>query len=67
MTQKQEGGDDVITYVPVSVSLDQYTSESVDLSVSVSSYRSADPGLVRVDDIPRRAFVGRSKCLDEKT
>lgn len=48
-----KGGDDVIPYVPVSVSLDKSTSESVDPSVSVSSSRSADPGLVWVYDIPR--------------
>lgn len=53
--KRQEGGDDVIPYVPVSVSLDKSTSESVDPSVSVSSSRSADPGLVRVSDIPRSA------------
>lgn len=36
----------MIPYVPVSVSLDKSTYESVDPSVSVSSSRSADPGLV---------------------
>ena len=54
-------------YVPVSVSLDKSTSESVDPSVSVSSSRSADPGLVRVYDIPRSANIMKiRKCLDEK-
>lgn len=48
-----KGGDDVIPYVPVSVSLYKSTSESVDPSLSVCSSRSADPGLVRVYDIPR--------------
>jgi len=43
----------VIPYVPVSVSFDKSTSESVDPSLSISSSRSADPGLVRVYDIPR--------------
>lgn len=42
------GGDDVIPYVSVSVSLDKSTSGSVDPSLSVCSSRSADPGLVRV-------------------
>lgn len=42
----------MIPYVPVSVSLDKFTSGSVDPSVSVCSSWSADPGLVRVYDIP---------------
>jgi len=38
------------------VSLEKSTSESVDPSVSVSSSKSVDPGLVRVVfDIPRSA------------
>lgn len=53
--KKQEGSDDVIPYVPVSVSLDKLTSESVDPSVSVCSSRSALVLLVLVYDIPRSA------------
>ena len=46
----------------MSVSLDKSTSESVDPSVSVSSSRSADPGLVRVYDIPRSADKQMLRC-----
>lgn len=46
------GGDDVIPYVPLSVSLDKSTSGSVDPSFSQGS---ADPGLFRVYDILRSA------------
>jgi hypothetical protein len=49
------GGDDVIPYVPVSVSLDKSTSGSVDPSFSQSSSGSADPGLFRVYDMIRSA------------
>lgn len=55
----------MIPYVPVSVSLDKSTSESVDPSVSVSSSRSADPGLVRVYDMifPARPSFCRPKQM----
>ena len=45
----------MIPYVPVSISLDKSNSESVDLSLSLSSFRSAAPGLVRIYSIPRSA------------
>lgn len=61
--KKQEGGDDVIPYVPVSVSLDKSTSESVDPSVSVSSSRLADLVLFEFMIFPARPSFFRPKQM----